>query len=89
MEKLLKVKAKKKVLPMPINGDLKFTHENTRLLDEDQLRSMNLEAERVFDGPITRAHAKKMVNEAQSKMENIKPKPKLVNCLRNKKNELN
>jgi len=50
---------------------------------------MNLEAERVFDGPITRAHAKKMVNEAQSKMENIKPKPKLVNCLRNKKNELN
>ncbi|KAL5137780.1 hypothetical protein HKD37_10G028098 [Glycine soja] len=60
-----------------------------RLLDEDQLRSMNLEAERVFDGPITRAHAKKMVNEAQSKMENIKPKPKLVNCLRNKKNELN
>ncbi|KAI9070589.1 hypothetical protein K1719_047448 [Acacia pycnantha] len=31
LEKLLKVKAKKKVLPMPRNGDVKFTHANISL----------------------------------------------------------
>ena len=56
--------------------------------DDHQLRSMDLEAKYGFDGPITRVLAKQMVNEAQSKMENVKHKPKLVNCLRNKENEL-
>ena len=56
--------------------------------DEDQLKSMDLEAKHGFDGPITRTHAKQMVNEAQFEMENMQPKPKLVNCLRNKENEL-
>ena len=56
--------------------------------DEDQPRSMDLEAEHGFDKLITRTCAKKMVNEAQSKMENVKPKPKLVNYLKNKENEL-
>lgn len=49
---------------------------------------MDLEAKHGFDGPITRTHAKQMVNEAQFEMENMQPKPKLVNCLRNKENEL-
>jgi len=49
---------------------------------------MDLEVEHGFDGPIIRARAKQMVNEAQSEMKNVKPKHKLVNCLRNKKNEL-
>lgn len=31
LEKLLKVKAKRKVLPMPRNGDVKFTHANISL----------------------------------------------------------
>lgn len=31
LEKLLKVKAKKKVLPLPRNGDVKFTHANISL----------------------------------------------------------
>ncbi|XP_048141418.1 LOW QUALITY PROTEIN: UDP-glucuronate 4-epimerase 4 [Rhodamnia argentea] len=31
LEKLLKVKAKKKLLPMPRNGDVKFKHANIRL----------------------------------------------------------
>ena len=56
--------------------------------NEDNVKSMDLEAEHGFDGPITRARAKEMVNEAQFKMENVKPQPKLVNCLRNKENEL-
>ena len=56
--------------------------------DEDQLRSLDLKEEHGFDGPIPRAGAKQMVNEAQSEIENMKPKPKLVNCSRNKKNEL-
>ena len=33
------------------------------------LRSMDLKAEHGFDGPITRARAKKMVNEAQTETE--------------------
>ncbi|KAG5039710.1 hypothetical protein JHK85_012186 [Glycine max] len=35
LEKLLKVKAKKKVLPMPTNGDVKFTHANISLAHRD------------------------------------------------------
>ncbi|CAJ1943518.1 unnamed protein product [Sphenostylis stenocarpa] len=35
LEKLLKVKAKKKVLPMPANGDVKFTHANISLAHRD------------------------------------------------------
>ena len=31
LEKLLKVKAKTKVLPLPRNGDVKFTHANKSL----------------------------------------------------------
>jgi len=42
MEKLLKVKAKKKVLPMPINGDLKFTHGNISLAHRDLKKMMEL-----------------------------------------------
>ena len=58
------------------------------IVDEDQLRSLDPEAEHGFDGPITRAPTKKMVNEGQSKMENVEPKPILINRLRNKENEL-
>ncbi|RZB99517.1 hypothetical protein D0Y65_022093, partial [Glycine soja] len=47
--------------------------------NEDQLRSMDLEAENEFNGPITRTHAKQMVNEVHYEMENVKTKPKLVN----------
>ncbi|MCI27379.1 UDP-glucuronate 4-epimerase 5-like, partial [Trifolium medium] len=35
LEKLLKVKAKKKILPMPRNGDVKFTHANISLAYRD------------------------------------------------------
>ncbi|XP_058763864.1 UDP-glucuronate 4-epimerase 5-like [Vicia villosa] len=35
LEKLLKVKAKKKILPMPRNGDVKFTHANISLAQRD------------------------------------------------------
>lgn len=49
---------------------------------------MHLEAENEFDESITKSHAKQMVNEGQSEMENVKLKPKLVNYLRNKENEL-
>ena len=56
--------------------------------DEDQLKSMDLETQHGFDGLITRTRDKKMVNEAQLKMENMKPKLKLVKCLKNKENEL-
>lgn len=35
MEKLLKVKAKKKVLPMPIKEDVKFTYANISLAHRD------------------------------------------------------
>ncbi|XP_057419498.1 UDP-glucuronate 4-epimerase 5-like [Lotus japonicus] len=35
LEKLLKVKAKKKVLPMPRNGDVRFTHANISLAHRD------------------------------------------------------
>jgi len=35
LEKLLKVKAKKKALPMPTNGDVKFTHANISLAYRD------------------------------------------------------
>ncbi|TKY55379.1 UDP-glucuronate 4-epimerase 3 [Spatholobus suberectus] len=35
LEKLLKVKAKKKVHPMPTNGDVKFTHANISLAHRD------------------------------------------------------
>ncbi|XP_022923439.1 UDP-glucuronate 4-epimerase 3 [Cucurbita pepo subsp. pepo] len=35
LEKLLKVKAKKKVLPMPRNGDVKFTHANISLAHKE------------------------------------------------------
>ena len=42
---------------------------------------MHLEAENEFDESITKSHAKQMVNEGQSEMENVKLKPKLVNYL--------
>ncbi|KAJ7952454.1 UDP-glucuronate 4-epimerase [Quillaja saponaria] len=35
LEKLLKVKAKRKVLPMPRNGDVKFTHANISLAHKE------------------------------------------------------
>ncbi|KAL3743198.1 hypothetical protein ACJRO7_018491 [Eucalyptus globulus] len=35
LEKLLKVKAKKKLLPMPRNGDVKFTHANISLAQRE------------------------------------------------------
>ncbi|KAE8650074.1 hypothetical protein Csa_010284 [Cucumis sativus] len=35
LEKLLKVKAKKKLLPMPRNGDVKFTHANISLAHKE------------------------------------------------------
>ncbi|XP_061348208.1 UDP-glucuronate 4-epimerase 5 [Gastrolobium bilobum] len=35
LEKLLKTKAKKKMLPMPRNGDVKFTHANISLAHKD------------------------------------------------------
>lgn len=46
LEKLLKVKAKRKVLPMPRNGDVKFTHANISLAYRDlgYKPSTNLEA---------------------------------------------
>ena len=49
---------------------------------------MGLEAKHGFGGPITRTRANQMVNEVQSEMKNVKPKPKLVNYLKNKENEL-
>jgi len=40
MEKLLKVKAKKKVLPMPIKEDVKFTYANISLAHRDLKKMM-------------------------------------------------
>lgn len=35
LEKLLKMKAKKKVVPLPRNGDVEFTHANITLAQSD------------------------------------------------------